>query len=61
MALTIAITVIAMAWIMIGLAAGTIFGKTSLKGSCGGLAGGSCECGKAPGEGCELEAVEDVA
>ena len=61
MALTIAITVVAMAWIMIGLAAGTMFGKTSLKGSCGGLAGGSCACGTAPGEGCELETVEEVA
>jgi hypothetical protein len=61
MAITIAITVVAVAWIMIGLAAGTMVGRTSLKGSCGGLGGGACACGKAPGEGCELEAAEEAA
>jgi hypothetical protein len=58
MVLTIAITIVAVAWIMVGLAAGTMFGRTTLKGSCGGLGGGSCACGKAPGEACEYDTVE---
>lgn len=62
MVVTIAITVVAVAWIMIGLAAGAIGGRSSLKGSCGGIAGGACACGKAPGETCGLEEpVEEAA
>lgn len=58
---TIVITILAVGWIMIGLAAGAIGGRSSLKGSCGGLAGGQCACGKAPGESCQLEDPVEAA
>jgi hypothetical protein len=54
---TIAITVVALAWIMIGLSAGVIGGRPPLKGSCGGIAGSNCACGKEPGETCAMEEV----
>lgn len=52
---TIGITVVAIAWIMIGLSASVIGGRGSLKGSCGGIAGSKCACGKDPGEQCSLD------
>ena len=61
MLVTIAITVVAVAWIMIGLSAGAIGGRSSLKGSCGGIAGSACACGKAPGETCALEEPAEEA
>ena len=54
---TIAITVVALAWIMIGLSAGVIGGRPPLTGSCGGIAGSNCPCGKEPGEACSMEEV----
>jgi hypothetical protein len=61
MLVTIGITVLAVGWVMIGLAAGAIGGRSSLKGSCGGLAGGHCACGKSPDEVCRLEDPAEVA
>ena len=61
MFVTIAITVLAVGWVMIGLAAGAIGGRSSLKGSCGGLAGGACACGKSPEEACRIEDPAEVA
>lgn len=58
---TIVITIAAVGWIMLGLAAGAIGGRSSLKGSCGGLAGGHCACGKSPGEACQLEDPVEAA
>ena len=60
---TIGITILAVGWIMMGLAAGAIGGRSSLKGSCGGIAGGgACACDKAPGEACSLDKpVEEAA
>lgn len=52
---TIAITVLAIAWIMIGLSVSILGGRPGLKGSCGGIAGSACACGKAPGEQCGLD------
>lgn len=52
---TIAITVLAVAWIMIGLSVSVLGGRPGLKGSCGGIAGGACACDKAPGEACALD------
>ena len=62
MVVTILVTVVAVAWIMIGLSAGAIGGRSSLKGSCGGIAGRDCACGKAPGEACSAgDPMEEVA
>ncbi len=55
MVTTIVITVLAVAWIMIGLSVSLMGGRPGLKGSCGGIAGKSCACGKAPGESCGLD------
>ncbi len=52
---TIAVTVVAIAWIMIGLSASVIGGRPALKGSCGGIAGTKCPCGKEPGDQCSLD------
>lgn len=35
------------------MAVGTVVGRRSLRGSCGGAAGGPCVCGAAPGEACQ--------
>lgn len=56
MIITIAITVVAVAWIMVGLSVSIMNGREGIKGSCGGIAtGGACACGRAPGDSCGLE------
>lgn len=52
---TIIITVLAIAWIMIGLSVSVLGGRPPMKGSCGGIASSACACGKAPGEDCGLD------
>ncbi|MDC0720162.1 hypothetical protein [Nannocystis bainbridge] len=41
---TIVLTIAVLAAVMLGMAVGAIFAGKYLKGSCGGLANGSCEC-----------------
>lgn len=52
---TIAITILAIAWIMIGLSVSVLGGRPGLKGSCGGIAGGACACDREEGEACGLD------
>jgi hypothetical protein len=41
---TIVLTIAVLGAVMLGMAVGAIFAGKYLKGSCGGLANGSCEC-----------------
>ncbi|MFZ6179834.1 DUF539 domain-containing protein [Nannocystis pusilla] len=52
---TILLTIAVLGAVMLGMAVGAIFAGKFLKGSCGGLANGSCECTDAQRRDCSTK------